>query len=361
MRDLGKRVGLVHELRQLAGAEKLLDRRGDRFGVDQVMRHERFDLLQGHPLLDRPLHAHQAHAVLVLAQFADCPHPAVAEVVDVVAVLEFILDADQVLDTLDDVFLGQGAHLDGGGHAEFGIDLVPADFGEVIGGRAEKQVVEKGSRHLEGWWAGRTQPPVDFDQGLVGILDLIQQQGLAERVRVADAVDEQQFKGRDTGVGEVLKHLGGDRIVAPGHNFAGGLVDHILGEKTTMEVFLIDGHGTDAQALDFFGEGLGDFFAFPGDHRPVDGTDDIGGQPLAGKGQRIEGNGIVVTVAVDNIGVIKFVEQFLISIAQGLEQHADRQFTAAVDADVENVFDVEFEIEPGTAHRDDSGGVQPFA
>ena len=41
VRDLGQRVGLVHELRQLRGAEELLQRGGDRLGVDQVVRHER--------------------------------------------------------------------------------------------------------------------------------------------------------------------------------------------------------------------------------------------------------------------------------------------------------------------------------
>ncbi len=38
--NLGKRVGLVHELRQLAGTEKLLDCGTDGLGVDQVMRHQ---------------------------------------------------------------------------------------------------------------------------------------------------------------------------------------------------------------------------------------------------------------------------------------------------------------------------------
>jgi hypothetical protein len=43
VRDLGQRIGLVHELRQLAGAEELLDRRRDRLGIDQVVRHQVVD------------------------------------------------------------------------------------------------------------------------------------------------------------------------------------------------------------------------------------------------------------------------------------------------------------------------------
>ena len=42
--DLRQRVGLVHELRQLRGAEELAHGGGRRLGVDQVLRHDRVDL-----------------------------------------------------------------------------------------------------------------------------------------------------------------------------------------------------------------------------------------------------------------------------------------------------------------------------
>jgi hypothetical protein len=84
VRDLGQRVGLVHELRQLAGTEELLQRRGDRLGVDQVVRHQRFGLGLAQAFLDGLLDARQAAAVLVLGQFAHAAHAAVAQVVDVV-------------------------------------------------------------------------------------------------------------------------------------------------------------------------------------------------------------------------------------------------------------------------------------
>ena len=84
VRDLGQRVGLVHELRQLRGAEEFAHRGRGRLGVDQVLRHDGVDLDAGHALLDRALHAQQADAVLVLHQFAHGAHPAVAEVVDIV-------------------------------------------------------------------------------------------------------------------------------------------------------------------------------------------------------------------------------------------------------------------------------------
>ena len=79
-----QRVDLVHELRQLDGAEELLDGGDDRADVDQRLRRDGLDVLGGHALADDPLHAGQADAHLVLDQLADRADAAVGEVVLVV-------------------------------------------------------------------------------------------------------------------------------------------------------------------------------------------------------------------------------------------------------------------------------------
>ena len=79
-----QRVHLVHELRQLAGAEELLDGRDDGPDVDERLRRDGLDVLGGHALADDPLHAGQADADLVLDQLADRADAAVGEVVLVV-------------------------------------------------------------------------------------------------------------------------------------------------------------------------------------------------------------------------------------------------------------------------------------
>ena len=86
----GQRVGLVHELGQLAGAEELLDRGHHRPDVDQGLRGDRLDVLGGHPLADDPLHPGQPDPDLVLDQLADRAQPAVAEVVDVVGLDRYL-------------------------------------------------------------------------------------------------------------------------------------------------------------------------------------------------------------------------------------------------------------------------------
>ena len=108
--DFRQRVGLVHELGELRGAEELAHGGGRRLGVDQILRHHRVDIDRGHALLDGALHAQQADAVLVLHQLADRAHAAVAEMVDVVDLALAVAQVDQRLDDREDVLAAQHAH-----------------------------------------------------------------------------------------------------------------------------------------------------------------------------------------------------------------------------------------------------------
>src|SRR5207244_9593119 len=64
--QLGQRVVLVHELRQLARAEELLDRGDHGPRVDQRRRRDRVRVADRHALFDDSLHADQSHPELVL-------------------------------------------------------------------------------------------------------------------------------------------------------------------------------------------------------------------------------------------------------------------------------------------------------
>ncbi len=116
-----ERVVLVHELRQLAGAEELLDGGDDRPDVDQGLRRDRLDVLGGHALTHDTLHTGETRTDLVLDQLADVAQTAVAEVVDVVGLDDDLgavlagrlglagVQLDQVLDGGDDVVGGEHA------------------------------------------------------------------------------------------------------------------------------------------------------------------------------------------------------------------------------------------------------------
>ena len=80
VREAVERVRLLHELRQLRGAEELLQRRHDRADVDDRLRRDRVDVLGRHPLADDALHAVETDPERLLDQLAGGAQAAVAEV-----------------------------------------------------------------------------------------------------------------------------------------------------------------------------------------------------------------------------------------------------------------------------------------
>src|SRR2546427_2143423 len=181
VRQLGQRVVLVHELRQLAGAEELLDRRDHRTRVDQRRRGDRVRITDRHALFDDSLHADEAHAELVLQQLADRPHPTVAEVVDVVRDLLLarrVVELDQLAQESDEVSLLEDAQLTLPDTledvllvtAQALVDLVPADAAEVEPARVEEQRLEQVARVVYGRRVAGADTTVQLEEC---VLDLV--------------------------------------------------------------------------------------------------------------------------------------------------------------------------------------------
>ena len=104
VRKFCNRVGLVHELRQLRGAEKLLDCAGHRTDIDKVLRRGRLGVvLNLHALAHYSFKTRDTDAELVLQKFAYASHSAVAEVVDVVAVAYARVKSLDVVNRRDNV------------------------------------------------------------------------------------------------------------------------------------------------------------------------------------------------------------------------------------------------------------------
>src|SRR3954471_185386 len=201
VRQARERVGLVHELRELAGAEELLDGGDDRPDVDQRLRRDGLDVLRGHPLADDTLHPCQTQADLVLDQLADRAEATVAEVVDVVGLDGqraarrgdhlFLagVQPDHVVDGRDDVVLGQRALRELQVHAELLVDLVAADLREVVALRVEIEVLKQRLRGLLGRRLARAQLAVDVEEGIILARRVVLLQGDAHRLVVAPALE----------------------------------------------------------------------------------------------------------------------------------------------------------------------------
>ena len=107
--ELVERVRLLHELRQLAAAEELLDRGHDGPDVDELLRGRLLGLDDGHALAHDALHPQESHAELLLDELADGAHAAVAEVVDVVRVALAVVQLDDLADDAHQVVVGERA------------------------------------------------------------------------------------------------------------------------------------------------------------------------------------------------------------------------------------------------------------
>ncbi len=167
VRDLGQRVGLVHELRQLRRPEELANRGHDRLRVDQVVRHRRRHfLVDRHLFLDGALHPDQTDAELVLEELAHGADAAVAQVIDVVDVGRVLAQLQQVADHFVEVLRVQDLLVERRVQPELGVQLQPADPREVVLLRVEEHVLEQRARAVERRRIARTQAAVDLDQRL---------------------------------------------------------------------------------------------------------------------------------------------------------------------------------------------------
>ena len=165
----GQRVGLVHELGQLGGAEELLDGRHDGTDVDEALRGDLVDVLGAHALADHALHTAHTDTELVGHQLADGADAAVAEVIDVVGLVTGGAGGklEQVAQGGDDVLVGQHRNVLGGVEAELLIHLVAADASQVVALRIEEQALEQAAGGVDGGRLARTQATVDLDEGVL--------------------------------------------------------------------------------------------------------------------------------------------------------------------------------------------------
>ena len=167
VRQLGQRIGLVHELRQRVRAEERVDDAADRARVHQVLRRQVLAVAHVHPLADRARHARQADVELLRDLLADRAHAAVAEMVDVVHRALLLLQLDQVVDDRDDVLLGQRGRRHRDVEPELAVHPVASDVAEVVPLLVEEEPVDQGLGGLQIGRIAGAELLVDGGQGVL--------------------------------------------------------------------------------------------------------------------------------------------------------------------------------------------------
>ncbi len=389
VRDLGQRVVLVHELRELRGAEELLDRGGHRLRVDHVLRVDLLVLGQRQALLDRALDAHQPDAEGDFRHLADAAHAAVAEVVDVVHLAVAVLDRDQRAQHVHDVghvvavlgdqrlaglvlaLLGHGREvaaveqdarllepaLDAGlGEAlrhravHAAVELHAAHGRQVVALGVEEQVVEQVLGRVLGRRLARAHHPVDLDQRLEARRARVD----AQRVRhVRAAVEVVDVERADLGhvrLDEAIDERGRQHVVCGSEHLAGLRVGDVVGQDLALEVLDRDVQALDARFLELAHVARRDAAAFLDDDLAV-GADlehrDLAAQAL---GHELELGALLRQV--HGVAVEEQAQDVGIRIAERAQQDGDRELAAPVDSREHAVLGVELEVEPGAAVGD---------
>ena len=126
--DFGKRVGLVHELRQRISTKEGVDNRRNSLCINQVGRCEHFVVTHIHAFTNGASHTCQAHAKLIVELFANSAHTTVAQVVDIVDVGLAVNQADEILDNLNDIFASEHTNVVADGQAKLLVDAETADI-----------------------------------------------------------------------------------------------------------------------------------------------------------------------------------------------------------------------------------------
>ena len=153
MRQLGQRVGLVHELGELGGAEELLDGRRNRADIDERRRRRMLEILNGHALSDDSLQTREADAQLVLQQLAHRADAAVAQMVDIVRLAQAKAQAQHIAEGGEHVFHHDVLGNEGvvrGNQARFELLLAQVLLQNLFEGRVVDLLIELGQQRIEG-------------------------------------------------------------------------------------------------------------------------------------------------------------------------------------------------------------------
>ncbi len=173
MSDLGKSIGLIHELRKLAATKEFFHGCHHRAYVDERVGSGLPWLLDTHTLLDNTLHTQQTNTKLGLDEFTHRAYAAIAEVVDIVFASMAVIQLNQAAHDVDQVILCQGTLALGYREVQLPIELVASHTTQVITPRVEEHVLYKRTGIIDRSWIARAHLLIEFKQCLILSFDRI--------------------------------------------------------------------------------------------------------------------------------------------------------------------------------------------
>ena len=324
------------------------------------MRHQRLLLCLTQTLFHSFFDTCQTCAVLVLGQLAHATYAAIAQVIDVIDFAAAIAQINQDLDHGQDVFVGEHHWTGGLVAAHTGVELHTTHARQIIRIGVVEQALEQGLHCVFCRWLTRAHHAVDghtcceFVNGFVHTQCLRNVRTLVEFVGV-DTLNFLHTRGAqffEQGFCEFFVGLGND--------FASVGVDNVACHHAANEEVFWHADVCGARLFEFTGVTNGNAFVF-GDNHFARLVGDVEASHFAAQtlGHKFH---LCATVHQAEIVVHKEVGQNRFWVqANGFEQNGDGHLATTVNTEVQQVFWVEFVVEPRTAVRNNARAEQQFA
>ena len=356
VRDLRQRVVLVHKLRQLAGTKELFHCCGNRLGVDHILRHQGIQIAQRQTLFHRTFYTYQANAELVFRHFANGTDTTVAEVVDIVHFAFTVTDIDELLHHFDDVVFAQDTGTFDFVAQQRTVELHTTNRGQIVAVFGEEQVLEQAFSGFTSRRLARAHHAVDFYQRAQTIVSRVDAYRFRDVWTVVQIVGKQRFDALVARLAQLSQQIQAQLHVRRADQFASRFIDIVFSRHFARDIFNRHFDMLDIVFFQLTDMASRDATAFLNVHFAV-GFDIEGGGFTA---QTLR-NQLHLQFVVANFKDHFFEEQvkdLLSGVIQRAQDDGSRQLTTTVDTNEQVVFRVEFEVQPGTAVRDDTCVIQ---
>ena len=320
--DFGQRVGLVHELAELVGAEERVDDRREGLGIDELGWGEHLVVADVHAFADGARHAGETYAELVVELFAHGADAAVGEVVDIIDISLLVDELDEVFDDRGDVLLGEDADIVGDGEVEFCVDAVTSHIAEVVTLVGEEEFLDDAAGSFLVRRFSVAELAIDIFHSLLGIVGCVLFQSVVDD-RIVEAIlffdlnqDRLDVEFLDFGemiFGEFDIAFDDDLGTFHGDDFASVFIDEVFDPT-------IDDTSREALADEFFNIRFADFDFF-------------------GKVENVE-------------------DVFVGFVSDGAEQGSDGEFLFSVDVSIHDIVDIGSKLHPRATEGDDTSGIE---
>ena len=343
--DFRERVILIHELRQLAGAEELLDHGRDRLGIDDLLRHQALRFGQIQAFLDGPLDPDQANTELVFHHLAHASDPAIAQVINIVHAVLAVANIDQHLHHGDNVLGAEHAFAGDLLAPDPAVELHAPDRGQIIALGAEEQILKQIFGRVTGGRLAGPHHAVDLDLRLQLAGGRIIAQGIGDVGAMIEVISINSVEFQRLAGGDFFQQFLGQLGIGRKFDLAGFGVNDVSGEHLAQQEFAGDRQGAETRLFNLANMPRIDALVALDNHLALVVLDikrrhlalPAIGDPCHTELPGLDLEGVLVKKQFQHLGG---------GITQGAQQDGRVDLAAPVDAAVQQVLGIEFQVQP---------------